>query len=176
MTNLYFQAYPEIEQQEMSAITQFDDELQDKIAQLFQTMEEGETWCLAGPQVGIHLPIFVLSASDYLDSKACFINPKITHQEGETAYTSNCLYFPGVETVIKRPKKITISYVDEKGQPQEMVAQDALAAILAYQVDCLHGILVTDHMSKLKKEIFLKKYFKAMSQQSCGQSCDHAHH
>ena len=107
----------------------------------------------------------------------CFINPKITHQENLSLCESNCLYFGDVPVMIKRPQKLALSFFDENGSPQNMVAESSLAAILAYQIDCLNGILVIDHMSKLKRDKFLKKHKKFMlNSHQCGQGCDHEHH
>lgn len=175
MSNLSFICYPDAPRSQAHEVSTFDEALHHTIQDLYSTMREAETWCLSGPQVGINQSIIVLSASEISHEQQCFINPKVIRKLGQTSYTSDCLYFPGVEMILKRPQLLEISYMDETGKQKTLIAEDGLAAILAYQIDCLKGVLVIDHMSKLKRDRFLKKYALAMKHHACGTSCSHDH-
>ncbi len=177
MTNLTLLSYPKIEKIKAASVTSYNESLQDSIQKLYDVTEYLPSLCLAAPQVGLNLAIFVLAQSELSDTRQCFINPRIMHQENMILCESNCLYFGDVPVMIKRPQKLEISYFDENGTPQSMVAASSLAAILAYQIDCLNGVLVIDHMSKLKRDKFLKKHKKLiLNQHQCGQGCHHEHH
>lgn len=177
MTNLSLLFHDQVTRRACTLVTDFNDEVKATVNQLFQAATAFEALCLAAPQVGIDLSIFVLNTSEINEQAQAFINPKILHQSGETSYVSNCLHFPGIDYTLKRPKTIELSYFDENGQEHLMTAQNGLASIIAYQVDSLNGILITDHMSKLKRNMFIKKFEKAMlHHHGCGESCGHDHH
>ena len=177
MNDLHLLSYPKIDRNKTVEVTRYDETLKTTVQNLYHIMDDMQSLCLAAPQVGLNQSIFVLSSSELIETQHCFINPKIIQQENMTPCESNCLYFGDVPVMIKRPQKIEISYFDETGTVQNMTAENSLAAILAYQVDCLNGILVIDHMSKLKRERFLKKRQKAMlNSHTCSTACDHEHH
>ena len=176
MKQLYFRAYPDVLTKPARTIEAYDETLRNEVHRLMSTMEHVGIWCLAAPQVGLNKALFLIPSSHLLAKSTCFINPTVVEKQGEFPFASECLYFPGMKALVNRPQRIHIRYTDEFGSPQEIVAENELAAIIDYQMDCLQGKLVTDHMSKLKKDSFLKKYKKVMNEDACGHGCGHDHH
>ncbi len=90
------------------------------------------------------------------------VNPEVIKMSDENnVYKEGCLSFPGHYSDVKRPKRATIKYTDEKGNPQMMEADDVLATCVQHEIDHMNGIVFVDHISKLKREMIGKKIVKA---------------
>ena len=149
----------------------FDDSLEKFVLNSLYTMYQSLGIGLAAPQVGRNIRLFVADVnythegvSDeivYKDfNSRVFINPCIVKKEGETLYREGCLSFPGLYENVKRFEKITVEYVDMKGEKKTCQAEGLLSICIQHEIDHLDGIVFVDRMSRLKRHFLMKKYFK----------------
>ncbi len=90
-----------------------------------------------------------------------FVNPEIIWKsEGKFTYEEGCLSLPNQFAEIDRPKQCHVKYFDYNGDHQELKADGILATCIQHEIDHLEGILFIDYLSKLKKEIIIKKLSK----------------
>ena len=89
------------------------------------------------------------------------VNPKITHKSKKTSvYEEGCLSLPGHFAEIERPSECHVNYIDYNGREKELKADGLLATCLQHEIDHLNGILFIDYLSKLKKDMIIKKLIK----------------
>jgi len=147
-----------------------DPELQQIVADLFETMYNSEGIGLSAPQIGKSLRIFVIdgsAASDdeplLADFKKAFINPRIIEQNGEfKPMNEGCLSIPNIKEEVDRESHIRITYYDENREFHDEVYNGYKARIIQHEYDHLDGILFTDKVSPLRKKL-LKGKLNAIS-------------
>ena len=71
-----------------------------------------------------------------------------------------CLSIPGHNAEVVRPSEVHVSYVDTEGRVQEMQATGLMAACVQHEIDHLNGILFLDHLSRLKRDMIMRKVIK----------------
>jgi len=111
------------------------------VADMAETMYEANGVGLAAPQVGILRRIVVIDVGDELFE---MINPEIIKTEGEQTGSEGCLSLPGESATVTRPQKVTVRYMDLKGDEYELEGEDLLARAICHEVDHLEGILYID--------------------------------
>ena len=90
-----------------------------------------------------------------------FINPEIlSHSDHEVPYTEGCLSVPDQYAEVMRPDRIRARWLDERGEQHEEELDGLLAVCLQHEMDHLEGVLFIDHLSKLKRDMVLKKLAK----------------
>ena len=93
------------------------------------------------------------------------INPEIVWASDEIKLAEEgCLSLPDHFAEVERPSAVRISYLDENGEPQELEADELLAACVQHEMDHLEGILFVDYLSPLKRNIILRKMRKLKRQ------------
>ena len=124
---------------------------------------------LAAIQIGIAKRVIVIDISRNRDkddkeqkkNPMYFINPEVIWKsEDKFTYEEGCLSVPNQFAEIDRPKQCLIKHLDYKGNVQELKAEGLLATCIQHEIDHLEGILFIDYLSKLKKEIIIKKLSK----------------
>jgi len=91
-----------------------------------------------------------------------FVNPEITWTADETRnYQEGCLSVPGFYDDVARPAQCKISFLDYDGTPQEIDCDGLLATCIQHEMDHLNGIVFLDHLSRLKRQMVVKKLQKA---------------
>ena len=91
----------------------------------------------------------------------CFINPVIKNISKEKSrYEEGCLSIPNQFAKIERPEKCIVKYLDKDGEKKETKAEGLLATCIQHEIDHLNGVLFIDYLSKLKKNIIMKKLSK----------------
>jgi len=150
-----------------------DDGVRALIADMFETMYAAPGIGLAAIQVGVPTRILVIDLQEpeeeggepVLDPRV-FINPQIlTHSDREVPYTEGCLSVPDQYGEVDRPDRIRARWLDEHGQAHEEDIDGMLAVCLQHEMDHLEGILFIDHLSRLKREMILRKIAKARREQ-----------
>jgi peptide deformylase len=152
-----------------------DDALRALIADMFETMYAAPGIGLAAIQVGVPKRLLVIDLqepeSDEEDAPTIrdphvFINPEIL-ETSETLQTFNegCLSVPDQFAEIDRPDRIRARWLDERGDQHEEVIEGMLAVCLQHEMDHLNGILFIDHLSRLKRDMIIKKLIKARKEQ-----------
>ena len=133
------------------------------IKDLFETMYHHNGIGLAAVQVGILKRVIVLDVSKNENEKKplCFINPQIKKlSEKRSTYEEGCLSIPNTFIEIERPEICTVSYVDENGDEKEMECDGLLSTCLQHEINHLDGKLIIDYLSKIKKDLIIKKLSK----------------
>ncbi len=89
------------------------------------------------------------------------VNPQIVEASQElSSYNEGCLSFPEARAEVVRPETVTVKFLDYYGKEQTITADGILATCVQHEIDHLNGITFVDHISKLKREIILKKMKK----------------
>ena len=133
------------------------------IKDLFETMYHHKGIGLAAIQVGIPKRIIVLDViqKDEQKNPLCFINPIIKNLSDEKSkYEEGCLSIPDTFIEIERPKKCLVEYIDIDGKKKNMECDDLLSTCIQHEVNHLDGKLIIDFLSKLKKDLIIKKLSK----------------
>ena len=147
------------------AVKDFNSWLTDLVEAMFETMYIERGIGLAAPQVGENINLFVMDvgrpdpqdAEKILSHKICMINPRITEAEGLILYEEGCLSCPELLVEVERSKNIIVESFDPEGRPQKMALTDLEAICTQHEMDHLKGILLTDRISRLQREIYGKK-------------------
>ena len=130
---------------------------------MLETMYAAPGIGLAAIQVGILKRLVVIDISKGEEEKKpiFLINPQIIHRSKKTSiYEEGCLSLPGQFAEIERPAECTLKYIDYNGKEKELKADGLLATCVQHEVDHLNGILFIDYLSKLKKDMIIKKLVK----------------
>ncbi len=133
------------------------------INDLFETMYNFKGIGLAAVQVGILKRILVIDVSNKNEKKEplSFINPKIKKISDETSvYEEGCLSIPETFIEIERPKICEVEYIDINGKKNFLKCDGLLSTCLQHEINHLDGKLIIDHLSKLKRDIIIKKISK----------------
>ena len=94
----------------------------------------------------------------------CLINPKIKKfSDDRSSYEEGCLSIPNTFIQIERPREIEIEYIDENGKKKIMQCSGLLSTCIQHEVQHCDGILIIDYLSKLKKDLIIKKISKEVS-------------
>lgn len=151
----------------------FDDELRALVADMFETMYVAPGIGLAAVQVGVPIRLLVIDLQEPEEEDGepvrdprVFINPEILwHSDTEVPYTEGCLSVPEQYAEVMRPDRIRATWRDEKGGTYEEQIEGLLAVCLQHEMDHLDGVLFIDHLSKLKRDMVLKKLAKWRKEQ-----------
>lgn len=131
---------------------------------MFATMYAAPGIGLAAIQIGVPTRVVTmdLAAKDAAPEPKVFINPVIVDASADTStYEEGCLSIPEYYEEVERPAAVKVKYLDLDGKPQELEADGLLATCLQHEIDHLNGVLFIDHISKLKRDMVMKKFKKA---------------
>ena len=155
--------------------------LKEIIANMYETMYNANGVGLAAPQVGLSIRLFVIDATPFGDDedrpieeqkllksfKRTFINAKILKEEGELwGFNEGCLSIPDVREDVYRHETITIEYCDENFDVKTEVFNGLIARVIQHEYDHIEGVLFTDLISSLKKQLIKKKLQNIMEGKS----------
>jgi peptide deformylase len=151
-----------------------DDELRALIADMFDTMYDAPGIGLAAIQIGVPKRVLVIDlqepeeeGGEPVKDPRVFINPEIlTHSDQDVPYTEGCLSVPDQYAEVLRPDRIRARWLDEQGAAHEEDIDGLLAVCLQHEMDHLEGVLFIDHLSRLKREMVLKKLLKARKERA----------
>ena len=130
---------------------------------MLETMYAANGIGLAAIQIGVPKRIIVMDLSKEENKKnpMYFVNPLIIKKNDEKiTYEEGCLSVPNQFAEIDRPSKCEVEYLDFNGNKQNLQAEGLLATCIQHEIDHLEGILFIDYLSKLKKEMIIKKLSK----------------
>ena len=140
-----------------------DDELRGLLDDMLETMYSAPGIGLAAVQVGILKRAIVIDVSKDKEKKNPFflINPEIISKSKNTStYEEGCLSLPGYFAEIERPAECQIKYIDYFGKKKEIKATGLLSTCIQHEIDHLNGVLFIDYLSKLKRDMIVKKLIK----------------
>ena len=146
-----------------SPLEKVDDQTRKLMKDMLETMYKAPGIGLAAIQIGILKRIVVIDISKDEEKKSplFLINPEITFRSKKTSvYEEGCLSLPGQFAEIERPAECHLKYLDFDGKTKELKADGLLSTCIQHEVDHLNGILFIDYLSKLKKNMIIKKLLK----------------
>ncbi len=135
--------------QKSKRVAQVNREIRQLVKEMLQTMYSADGIGLAAPQVGIQKQLIVIDCDPQNSATPplVLINPTIKELGGEICvFQEGCLSIPGVYLDVKRPELIEISYKDEHGHPQAMMASGLLSRAIQHEMDHLYGVLFVDRV------------------------------
>lgn len=137
-------------------------ELDQLVADLFETSLDEEGVGLAAPQVGVNLNLAVIDTSCGEDpsQKLILINPEILHTEGSQIGPEGCLSIPGIHEVLERPKIVRIKNRRPDGTWHEISGEDLLARAFCHEIDHLRGRLFVEYFGPVKRQVIQRRYQK----------------
>ena len=133
------------------------------VKDLLETMYNSNGIGLAAVQVGILKRILVIDVStkEEKNNPLCFINPVIKKISEETSvYEEGCLSIPDTFIEIERPKICEVEYIDLDGKLKNIKCDGLLSTCLQHEINHLDGKLIIDHLTKLKRDMIIKKISK----------------
>lgn len=163
-------------------VEKFDDELKTLVTDMFETMYDAPGIGLAAIQVGVPLRVLVIDLQpddpdaepevcDHgghqhthqptLKQPRVFVNPEILEPAEDLAtYQEGCLSVPDIYADVDRPASCRVRYQDLDGTVHEEQLDGMMATCIQHEMDHLEGILFIDHLSRLKRQMVLKKLDK----------------
>lgn len=160
----------------------FDDGLKSLVADMFETMYDARGIGLAAIQVGEPLRLLVIDLQPEdpdAEPEPCdhdghhhhhqptkkepriFVNPEILDpSEEQNIYQEGCLSVPEIYADVERPAACRVRYQDMDGNVHEEELSGMIATCIQHEMDHLNGILFIDHLSRLKRNMALKKLKK----------------
>jgi peptide deformylase len=144
-------------------------EIQVLIDDMFETMYAAPGIGLAAIQVGVPKRILVIDLQDPEEEGGepvrkpmVFINPEILRaSETPRPYNEGCLSVPDQYAEVERPDSIRLRWLDREGKVHEEELEGMIATCLQHEMDHLEGVLFIDYLSRLKRDMILRKLAKA---------------
>ncbi|WP_156850654.1 peptide deformylase [Bartonella refiksaydamii] len=140
---------------------------------MLNTMYDAQGIGLAAVQIGIPLRMLVIDVSrdDIQKNPLVIINPKILWLSDErNIYKEGCLSIPEYYAEVERPKRLCVRYQDRQGKQTEIEADDLLATCLQHEIDHLNGCLFIDHISKIKRDMVIRKFKKRAKEKNAQEA------
>ena len=143
------------------AVKAVDKPLRALIDEMFETMYAAPGIGLAAIQVGVPRRVVTmdLAKKDEPKQPQVFINPEVVWASNEKATYEE----------VERPKSVKVKFLDLNLKPQEIEADGLLATCLQHEIDHTNGVLFIDHISKLKRDMVMKKFKKAAKKTEGGK-------
>lgn len=141
-----------------------DDKVRALLDDMLETMYANDGIGLAAVQINVHKRCIVVDVAQRDGEKhpMKFVNAEIIANSGdESVFSEGCLSFPDQYSDVVRPEAVTVRYLDENGLEKTIKADGILATCLQHEIDHTNGIVFVDHISKMKRDIILRKLNKA---------------
>ncbi|SDH10630.1 peptide deformylase [Roseospirillum parvum] len=148
-------------------VAEVDDAVRQRLSDMLETMYDAPGVGLAAPQVGDSRRMLVIDVAgqDEEPRPLKIINPEIVWESEQTkSFDEGCLSLPEQYAGVERPAEVTVRYLDENGERQELTADGLLAVAIQHEIDHLDGVLFVDHVSSLRRNLILRKLTKLKRQ------------
>ena len=148
---------------ESAPIERIDASLKRLAEDMFTTMYDAPGIGLAAPQVGVSRRLIVMDPARDEDAKTplIMVNPQILDRGAEMrVHDEGCLSIPDIIAEVERPVLARISYLDLEGKKQEIELEGIWSTLVQHEIDHLNGILFIDYLSRLKRDMVVKKFTK----------------
>jgi len=154
--------YPDpILRKKAKPIVNIDGEVKEIVDRMAEVMYANKGIGLAAPQIGIPNQIIVVDTGE---GRRAFVNPEIVEGDGESFMEEGCLSLPTVEVPVKRMERVLIQAWDLNGKELTLELFDFPARVYQHEIDHLHGILIINYLSRLKRELLIKRMLKDLKQ------------
>ncbi|MCA8929047.1 MAG: peptide deformylase [Alphaproteobacteria bacterium] len=144
-------------------VEQIDDSVRTLLQNMLETMYEAPGIGLAAPQVGSDRRVIVVDvAREGEDPRPHkMVNPTVTWASEEVILMNEgCLSLPEIFVDVERPDRIRVAYQDENAEAHEIEADGLFARCIQHEIDHLDGVLHVDYLSRIKRELTLRKLAK----------------
>ena len=144
-------------------VKKINKDIQNLMDDMIQTMYDAPGIGLAAVQIGVPKRVIVMDLSKEKEKKnpMYFVNPEIVWKSDTySSYEEGCLSIPNQFAKIERPEKCNVKFLDYDGTHKEIKAEGVLSTCIQHEIDHLNGVLFIDYLSKLKKDIIIKKVSK----------------
>lgn len=147
-------------------ITKDYPELPQLIENMFETNAASNGVGLAAPQIGKSIRVVVIDLDvlkddfpEYAGFHKAFINAHILEYDDSKKETmeEGCLSIPGLSDVVTRPTRIHVKYMDEQWNEHDEWVEGYAARVMQHEFDHLEGVLYTDRLSPLRKQLIRNK-------------------
>jgi peptide deformylase len=155
--------YPEpVLQKKAEPVTEFNADLKKLADDMFESMYAAEGIGLAAPQIGISKRMYVvdLSVGKNPEERLVLINPEIIEKEGKQTEEEGCLSLPEIRDKVNRHFRVRMRAQDVDGKWFEIDGEELLSRAFQHELDHLDGILFIDRLSRLKKDLILRRIRK----------------
>jgi peptide deformylase len=147
-------------------VPEVDEGIRALMDDMLETMYAAPGVGLAAIQIAVRQRVIVLDVAKRADEAAapeplCLANPEILWVSAErSTCQEGCLSIPDIFEDIERPARVRARYLDRDGRAQEIKADGILATCLQHEIDHLNGVLFIDHVSRLKRDLIMRKFRK----------------
>ena len=137
-------------------------QLDELVANMFETLTASEGVGLAAPQIGLNIRVAVIDLDvlsedlpEYKDFRKVYINPHILEFDDSETETmeEGCLSLPGIHESVTRAKRIRVKYEDAERNEHEEWVDGYLARVMQHEFDHLDGVVFTDHLKGLRRQL-----------------------
>jgi peptide deformylase len=152
-----------------AAVERVDKDLRALADDMLETMYAAPGIGLAAIQVGVPRRLVVADVSKNEEAREpqIFVNPEVVWSSDErNVYEEGCLSIPEYYAEVERPQRVRVAYVDLAGEKREIEADGLLATCLQHEIDHLNGVLFIDYLSKLKRDMVIRKFTKAAKRET----------
>jgi peptide deformylase len=154
--------YPDpILRKKAKPVENIDERIKEIADRMAEAMYMNKGIGLAAPQIGIPNQIIVV---DIGEGRRAFINPEILEGDGESVMEEGCLSLPTIDVPVKRRENILVRVWDLNGKEMSLELSGFPARVYQHEIDHLHGILIIHHISRLKRELLVKRMLKDLKQ------------
>jgi peptide deformylase len=138
-------------------VPNIDGQVKEIVDRMVEAMYANHGIGLAAPQIGIPLQVFVAGPQNAWQG---FINPEVLESEGRSILEEGCLSLPNLVVPVKRKETVFIRAWDLDGKEMNLEASGFLSRVYQHEIDHLHGKLIIDHISRLKRNLWIRKMIK----------------
>jgi peptide deformylase len=144
-------------------IERVDAELRRLMNGMLETMYDAPGIGLAAPQIGVSRRLIVMDPAkdDAPKTPLIMVNPEILDRSEEMRlHDEGCLSIPDFTAEIERPAKTCVAFIDREGKKQEVKLEGIWSTLVQHEIDHLNGILFIDYLSRLKRDMVVRKFTK----------------
>ena len=149
-------------------VAEVDEGVRQLAADMLDSMYAAKGIGLAAPQVGVDRRVLVIDLQEGRDAEDkpirdphAYINPELLWVSDElSTYSEGCLSIPEQYAEVARPAQCRVAWSDEQGERHEAEMDGLLATCMQHEIDHLNGVLFTDRLSRLKRDMMMKKLAK----------------
>jgi peptide deformylase len=151
-------------------VAEITDEIRSLAEDMLEVMYDEPGIGLAAPQVGVPLRLVVVdtewTVEDAERNPLVLVNPVLRNAEGKITWTEGCLSVPDFEADVERSERVCLSATDLDGEEVRIDAEGLQAVCFQHEIDHLEGILFIDHISRLKRNLYVQKRKKQVRREA----------
>lgn len=143
-------------------VSDFNENLRGLVEDMFESMYAAQGIGLAAPQIGVSQQITTIDTSFQKDRSAriVLINPHIISRHGSINEEEGCLSLPEIREKVRRAERVRVRAQDVRGEWFELDGDELLGRAFQHEIDHLHGVLFIDHLSRLKRDLVMRRIRK----------------